>query len=38
MDLRMGKLITRPKLVEITITHVVIKAVEKWLKSKDLSH
>ena len=38
MDLRPGQFITRPKLLDITITDVVIKAVEKWRRSKDLSH
>ena len=38
MDLRTGQFITRPKLLEIPITDVVINAVEKWRRSKDLSH
>ena len=38
MDLRTGKLITIPKTVEINIIYVVINAVEKWRRSKDLMH
>ena len=38
MELRMGKLITIPKVVEIPITDVVISDVEKWRRSKYLSH
>ena len=38
MDLCKRKLITRKKLVEIPITDVVINAVEKCLRIRDLSH
>ena len=38
MDLRAGKLIKIPKVVEIPITDVVIHSVEKWRRSRDLIH
>ena len=38
MDLRTIQLITRPKLVDISITDVVIKAVEKWRRVRTLIH
>ena len=37
MNLWMVKLITRPKLFEITITDIVINAVEKWRRIRYLS-
>ena len=38
MDLRTVQLVTRPKIVEISITYVVIKAVEKCQRCKYLIH
>ena len=38
MNLRMGQLITRPKLVDILITDVVINSDEILRRSKYLSH
>ena len=38
MDRRIGRLIIRSKVVDITITDVVINAVEKWWSSRDLIH
>ena len=38
MDLQTGKLITIPKVVNINITDVVIDAVKKWRRRRDLSH
>ena len=37
-ELRTGKLIKIPKVIKIPITDVVINSVEKWRRSKDLSH
>lgn len=34
MDMRMGKLNTRPKLVEILITDIVINSVQKMVKDQ----
>ena len=36
MNIRMGQIITRPKVVDIPITDVGINAVEKWLRSRYL--
>ena len=38
MDLRTRKFITIPKLVEIPLTDIVINAVEKWRRSRNLIH
>ena len=38
MDLQAGKLIMRPKVLDIPITDVVIHAIEKWRRIMYLSH